>query len=163
MNTNNLAQKTNFAAGSDKLGLTSLFLSSVNIPGVTFGHPEIGGRSGTKLNLAGDTLIFNSLSFELLVDEDFNIYHEFMGKVFNNVNPVTGSYASIEFDFWVDINNSKGNQLFKIEFSNCRVESIGDIPLETSSDETEFLLSVEVKYDFFKIVKPNQTVPTLRV
>ena len=162
-NNNNLAQKSNFTAGSDKLAFGELFLTSVNIPGINLSHPDVGGRTGTKLNLAGDTLTFNSLSFEVLVDEDFNVFHEFTGKVFDNINPETGSFASVEFDFWVDVNNSKGNKLFKMEFYNCRVESIGDIQLEVQSDETEFTLPVEVKFDYYKIFKSTDSIPALRV
>jgi len=164
MNYNNLAQKSNFTAGSDKLDLTQLFLTSVNLPGITFSHPEIGGRSGTKLNLASDSMSFNSLSLTLLIDEDFLIYKEFNAKAFDNVNPETGSYAQIEFDFWVDVTNSKGNHLFKMEFTNCRVESIGDIEFDTQSDETEFTVSVEIKFDFHKMIMPETlAIPTLNV
>jgi len=162
MNIANLAQKTNFIAGSDKLKLTELYLTTVNLPGVTIDHPELSAGAGAKLNLTGDNITYNTLSFNLLVDEDFLIYHEFMGKIFNNVNPESGSFANIEFDFWVQINNSKGHKLFKIDFTNCRVESIEDIEFDTASDETEFTLDVEIKYDYFTIDR-GQIAPKLAV
>jgi len=162
MNSNNLAQKTNFNAGSNQLQLSQIYLNSVNIPGINFSHPELSSRAGSKLNLTGDTLTYNNLSIEILVDEDFNIYHEISTKIFNNISPITGSFANIEFDFWIDINNSKGYHLFKMEFNSCRIESIGDIQLETNSDETEFTLPVELKFDYFNIIKSN-VAPTLQV
>jgi hypothetical protein len=161
-NYNNLAQKTNYTAGSDKLDLAHLYLTSVNIPGVNLAHPEVSGRSGARLVLPGDALTFNSLSFELLVDEDFQIYHEFMGKVFENINPISGEFANVEFDFWVQINNSKGNKLFKMEFHSCRVESVSDIQLDTTDDMTEFTLPIEIKYDYFSIDKGDGAIPVLR-
>jgi len=166
MNVNNFAQKTNFSAGSEALQLTEMYLQSVNIPGMSFSHPRISGRSGTQLNLTGDTITFNDLSFELLVDENFQIYHEFTNKIFNTVNPLSGSFASIEFDFWVQVNDSKGYPLFKIVFNTCRVESIGDIDLNSTSEETEFLLPVQIKYNYFNIELANNSSsvnPTLRV
>jgi hypothetical protein len=159
MNYNNLAQKTNYLAGSDKLGLLPFYLTSVNIPGVNFSHPEIGGRYGTRLNVTGDTLIYNALAFEMLIDEDFKIYHEFMDKVFKNINPESGSFATQEFDFWIQVNNSKGNKLFKIEFYNCRIESIGDIIMDAQDEITEHNMSVDIKYDYYKVIK-TQNIPT---
>lgn len=152
-NIHNYAQTTNYTAGSNALELTSLYLTSVNLPGINFAHPEIGGRSGARLSLSGDNIVYNALSFELLIDEDFNVYHEFMDKVFGSLNPEDGTFESKEFDFWVEINNSKGNRLFKIEFYNARVENISDIPLNSQDDITEFNMSVDVKYDYYKIIK----------
>lgn len=153
MNYNNLAQKTNFTAGSEALELLPFYLTSVNIPGINFGHPEIGGRTGSRFAVGGDTLTYNTLSFEMLVDEDFEIYHEFMDKITDSVNPETGTFAGIEFGFWVEINNNKGNKLFKMEFYNCRVDNIGDVQLDTQDDMTEYMLSVDIKYDYYKIIR----------
>lgn len=161
MNYHNLAQKTNYIAGSDKLQLLPFYLTNVNIPGINFSHPEIGGRYGSKLNVIGDSITYNSLSFEMLIDEDFLIYHEFTDKIIQSINPEKGTFASIEFDFWIQINNNKGNKLFKIEFYNCKIESLGDIMLDTQDDITEHTLSVEIKYDYYKIIK-SQQIPILR-
>jgi len=161
MNTNNFAAKTNFVAGSDKLELLPTYLTSVNIPGINLSHPEIGGRSGSRLNVTGDTITWNALSIEVLVDEDFKIYHEFTNRIFENISPENGTFANTEFDFWVEISNSKGNKLFKIEFYNCRFETIADIQLDTQDDITEFLLGLEIKYNYYKIIK-DQDIPTLQ-
>lgn len=161
MNYNNLAQKTNYVAGSDKLDLLPFYLTTVNLPGINLSHPEIGGRSGARLNVTGDTLTFNALSFEMLIDEDFNIYHEFMDKIFQNIDPEAGTFEGQEFDFWVEVNNNKGNKLFKVEFYNCRIESIGDILLDTQDDMTEYTMSVDIKYDYYKVFNDAVTVPSL--
>lgn len=161
MNYSNLAQKTNYIAGSDKLKLTPFFLTAVNIPGVNFSHPEISGRYGVKMNVTGDSITYNALSFEMLIDEDFEIYHEFMDKAVESINPESGSFSSQEFDFWIQINNNKGNKLFKIEFYNCRLESIGDIQLDTQDEITEHSMTVDIKYDYYKIIKGSATIPTI--
>jgi len=164
MNFNNLAQKTNFIAGSDKLDLTNLYLHSLNIPGFSFSSPELSGRSGTKLNVCSDSVNFSNLSFEVLIDEDFLIYHEFTDKLFTHINPTSGSFANIEFDFFIQINNNKGNNLFKIEFNSCRIESVGDISLESGSDETEMTMSVDIKFDYFNVIRSDKTIyPVLQV
>jgi len=162
MNQNNLAQKTNYTAGSDALQIGMLYLTSVNIPGISFSHPELSSRSGTKLNIGADTLTYNGLSLEVLIDEQFLVYDELTRKIFDYVNPVSGTFAMPDFDFWVQINNSKGHYVMKIDFTNCRIESIGDITFEPGSDETEFTLPIEIKYDYYKITR-NQILPTLKI
>jgi hypothetical protein len=161
MNYSNLAQKTNYVAGSNALELLPFYLTMVNLPGVNLSHLEVGGRDGARLNLTGDTLTYNTLSFEMLVDEDFQIYHEFMDKVLKNVEPETGKFQNEEFDFWIEINNSKGNKLFKVEFYNCRIESIGDIQLDSQDDATEHTMSAEIKYDYYKTIRGTQAVPVI--
>jgi hypothetical protein len=160
MNYNNLAQKTNYSAGSAKLELAPFYLTNVNLPGINFGHPELTSRAG-RFAVTGDTIVYNPLSFEMLIDEDFNIYHEFMDKVFKTVNSESGTFATQEFDFWVQINNSKGNKLFLIEFYNCRVESVGDIMMDAQDEMTEHTMTVDIKYDYFKVNKDDGTAPPL--
>lgn len=158
MNHNNLAQKTNYIAGSDKLALAPFYLTSVNLPGLSFNHIIAGGKAG-KFTVTGDTLTYNTLSFEMLIDEDFKIYHEFMDKVTANINPEKGTFAGQTFDFWIQINNNKGNKLFKVEFYGCCISSIGDIELDSQDDITEHNMGIEISYDYFKIIKET-VVPT---
>jgi len=162
MNYTNLAQKTNFIAGSDQFENLPFYLTTVSIPGITFSHIELGGRTGAKMLAQGDTATFNNLTFEMLIDEDFTIYHEFMDEVRKSINVETGTFADRSFSFWVEINNSKGNPLFKIEFYECRIESIGDIELSTQDSETEYTMSVDVKYTHHNVIKTLVT-PTLKV
>ena len=60
MNITNLAQTTNFICGSEKLNLCDVFLQQVNLPGISFGHPETGGRLGAKLHVQADSCTFNT-------------------------------------------------------------------------------------------------------
>ena len=133
MNYNNLAQKTNWTAGTDKFPLMPFYLTNISIPGMNFSLPETGSRFGSRINLPSDTIIFNSLSFDFLIDEDFEIYRTFYSYIINSINPEKGTFADISFDLWVELNNSKGNKIMKFEFYNCRIESIGDIELDTTS------------------------------
>jgi hypothetical protein len=151
MNYNNLAQKTNFIAGSDKFKAVPFLLTAVNVPGINFSHPEIGGRDSVRMKLNADTIRFNTLSFDMLIDEDYEIYLEFMDVVNKHINVEKGTYRDFYFDFWIQINNSKANKLFKIDFSNCRLESISDFFLETGAETTEHKLSVELTFDYYTL------------
>lgn len=152
MNYNNLAQKTNFIAGSGEFENIPMFLTSVNIPGMSLNHPEVGGgRAGSRLNLNSDTVNWNMLSFELLIDEDFEIYKEIMRIVRKHINPTTGSFGNFSFDFFIEISNNKGNGVMRLEFENCRLMSVGDIALDTQDQATEHTMSMELVYDHYEI------------
>lgn len=149
MNYSNLAQRTNFIASSDKFYNVPFFLTSVNIPGISIQHPEIGGRGGAALNIQGNTVTFNTLSLEMLIDEDYLIYEELMNIINKNVDVENGTFKDFFFNFFVEVTNSKGNKVMKVDFYNCRIESIGDIELNTQDESNEMTLSLELKYDYF--------------
>lgn len=149
-NYNNFAQRTNWIAGSDKFEKVPMYLTTVNIPGITFSHPEVGGRNSAKIHLSGDTISYNTLTFDMIVDEDLEIYRELMKVVNKNINVEEGTFRDFYFDFWIELNNNKGNHIMKLEFFNCRLESIADIILDSQDESTEFLLSVELSFDYYK-------------
>ena len=151
MNTNNLAQKTNFIAGSDKFEHLHFYLTSLNIPGMNFSHPEIGGRDSVKMKLPADIVTFNTLSFEMLIDEDYKIYREFLDTIRKHISIETGTFGTFTFDFWIELSNSKGHKVMKLNFSNCRIDSIGDITLNTQDESTEHTLPVEISFDYYEI------------
>lgn len=151
MNYNNLAQRTNFIAGSEQFKNLPFFLINVNIPGITLSHPEVGGKHGARMNLSGDTAVFNSLAFEMLVDEDFIIYQEFMNIIRKNIDLKTGTYSDFYFDFFIELSNNKGNKVLKLDFTNCRIESIGDIILDSQDDSTQYTMTIDMRYDYFEM------------
>ncbi len=159
MNYNNLAQKTNWTAGTDKFPLVPFYLTNISVPGMNFSVPETGSRFGARINLASDTITYNSLSFDFLIDEDFEIYKTFYDYIYQSINPEKGTFADTSFDLWVELNNSKSNKIMKFEFYNCRIESIGDIELDTTSDETEIVMNLGLKFDYFKIL--NDALPSI--
>ena len=115
MNYNNLAQKTNWTAGSDKFPLIPFYLTNVSIPGMNFSIPETGSRFGTRINLQSDTVEYNSLNFDFLIDEDFEIYRAFYKYIIESINPEHGTFADKNFNFWIELNNSKSNKIMKFE------------------------------------------------
>ena len=159
MNYHNLAQKTNVIVGSDKFNLLMFYITSVNIPGISFNLPEIGGRYSNKAFLASDIMTYNNLTFEFLIDEDFELFRQFREHIDKSVNPEDGTFVNEEFTFWLQLNNNKGNKVMYIEFYNCRIENIGDIQLTTQEDATEHTMTLDFRYDYYKIV--DNVIPQL--
>ena len=164
MNYRNYAQKTNFTCGTETFDLLPFFATSINIPGINFSLPEVGGKFGTRINVSSDSIAFNSLSIEVLLDEDYKIYKEIMEVVFTHINVESGTFAEFDFDFWCEVNDDMGAKVMKIEYYNCRIESVGDLSLDTSDDTTEQVFSLEIKFDYFKIIESGyETTPVLAV
>jgi hypothetical protein len=161
MNTNNLHQKTNFTAGSPAFKNIPFFLTAVNVPGFSLGHGVTGGRGGTKSVVSADSITWNALSLDLLIDEDLKVYIEMMQIIKKNIDIDNGTFNDLIFDFWIEINNNKGNKILKLEFKNCRIESIGDIQLDTQDDVTEHVINLSILYDYYSI--ESVTIPTLTV
>lgn len=161
MNYNNLHQKTNFTAGSDAFENIPFYLINVNVPGFSYVMPESGARGGARLNLAADTINYNSLSFDMLIDEDFTIYGELLSYLTSQLTLSKNSFSDNTFNFWVEINNNKGNNIAKFDFKNCRIESLGDIDLSTQDESTEAILNVSMRFDYFTFEKGSRTIPVL--
>lgn len=153
MNYNNLAQKTNYIAGSDQFKNIPFFITTVNVPGLNMNHPSVSTRNSHRMNLSADTYEWGMLNFEMLIDEDFEIYKELNALLESNIDRNKGTFEDFTFDFWIELANSKGNKVMKLEYTNCRIMSVGDIILDSQDDATEHTLSVEIVFDYFEIAK----------
>jgi hypothetical protein len=72
-------------------------------------------------------------------------------KIINSNIRLDGTFSDFTFDFWIEVSNNKGNKVLKIDFSNCRITSIGDIELNSQDESTEHTLTFDVIYDFYEI------------
>lgn len=157
MNYNNLAERSNFIAGSSQFKHIPFFITSVNIPDITIDHPEVsGGRFSHNLKLPGDTIRYGILSFEMLVDEDLLIYEELYNLLEANTNAENNTFGDFSFDFFIEVNNNKGNSVMVFDFENCRINNIGSLNLETTDDLTNYRMTIEVFFDKFKLRRVKQ-------
>lgn len=154
MNYNNLAEQTNFIAGSSAFKHIPFFLSSITVPEMSVDHPEIsGGRFSHNIKLAGDTIKYGTLSFEMLIDENLLIYDEIYNLIKSNTNPDNNTFGDFMFDFFIEMNDNKGHSVLVFHFDNCRISSIGSLNLETSDDNPYYKLSMEMMFDKFYPVR----------
>lgn len=151
MNIHNLAQKTTWMLGSNKLELFQVYLQEFSLPGVSFNHPEVYSRPSSKVYLVADSITYNNLSTTILLDENYKVYFELMQKVLAQFNPETGAFSSQVFDLFVILQDQKGHDIFKVNFNNARISSIGDISLSTQGDEPYNTLTVDFVYDYYTI------------
>ncbi len=150
MNTNNISQHVNAICGSPDLELLPFYLQSFNLPGISFSLPEHSSRSGTKALFGSDTLTYNQLDFTILIDENYKVYFEFTDKIFKAVNIEKNTFDNnVTFDFFIIMTNNKGKPLFRYDFHNCRIESIGDVSIDFNDDTVVNTFNVSVKYEYY--------------
>jgi len=159
INTRNYSQKSNFMCGSNILQLLPFYVTTLNIPSITTTIQEISGRQGAIVNMSPTSITFGTLSLEVLLDEDYSVYKDIVSNV--HVDVETGTFKNLYFDFWTEVTNDMGKSVLKIEYYNCLIENIGELSLAANDDTTEQVFSLDIKYDYFKII--NTVLPTLRV
>lgn len=159
LNYNNLAQTTNFRCGSNTLNLSGVFVQTASVPGISFSHPRIGARSGANAKVQADSIEFNPLNIQMLIDDDFEVLKEITGFISKIINPESGSFALVPMDFWVESYDLKGNFLFKVEFKNAYIDSLDEVQLSTMDDNPINTLSMTISYDYYEITWKTQTQP----
>ena len=146
----NYAQKTNFIAGCPQIPGMEFYLHDVSLPGITLDLQEAKTFALTKY-VAATSHSYGSLNFSVLIDEDFVIYDEFFNQIVNAKALINGTYAQIEFDFFVQVYNNKGKLLFTEFFKDCMLESIGDVSLTSTDNTVTNTFDVNFKFDWLEI------------
>lgn len=143
-----MADTSNFLVGSDELKITPFYVKNVSIPQVSMNHIKMNTKSGVDLNLGADTLSFDNLDFEAIIDNNFDVYFEIMTKVFQEVDWDHNSFAMPEFNLWVLVLDSNKSPKFKFTFWHSRFNNVGSLPLDMQS-ELGITIPVSITYDYY--------------
>lgn len=145
----NFADASRYLVGSDTLKLTPFYLKDFQIPGVSLSHPELSNRSGTKLHVSADSITFDNLDLNVIIDSEFLTYFELLDWITNTVNVPLGRFSNeTDFNLWVRVMDDKYNLRFRLDFHNCRINSLGGINLSPDT-EVGFTVPVNISYDYF--------------
>jgi len=159
INTRNYSQKTNYMCGSSAMKILPFYVTSLVLPSITTNIPELSGRQGAIVNLAPGGMTFGSLSLQVLLDENYQVYKDIFRQI--KIDVKTGTFVCDYFDFWSSFTNDMGEVVMKVEYHNCIIESLDELSFETNTDETEQTFGVSIKFDYFEIID-EQNIPELR-
>lgn len=137
------ADTSQYLAGSNVLKHSPFYLKGCRLPGLSTNPIQVQVKGGSFYT-AGDSISFSELSFDVLVDKDYNSYFELLDILYTQVNPEADSFADTSFDFWIQV-NQEDLPLFKFEFHGVRISSLGD--LELGNDV--MTVSVSLVYDYY--------------
>lgn len=147
INNNAFSTSTNIEFGSNDLGDFWLQAQSCAVPGITLGHPEVGGRAGARIKVQSDSVTYTELIVDVPMDKEWKVYDIIYGKFLAGLNVEKGTFAPQPFDLWLDIKTGKGAHVRKFWFYNCRVSDIGELVLN-ASDDTDGLNAVTITFTF---------------
>lgn len=148
----------NFTHSSNFIFITNLFndeqtsyaVQEVNLPGLSFSHVQASTRS-SMLNLQADTLNFNDLTLNLVVDENLKVWKEIVGKLTRMRDASTTEGENIEEMSFLEVHDDNSKLVLKLEFSGCMIESIDDLSFSTISEDEIITCSVTLKYDYYQV------------
>lgn len=162
-NNRNLATSTNMIFGSTLFDNEEYYIRDVNLPGMTFSLPN-GYTSpsafNTSLNLEPDTIDYNPLNVNFLVDEDLQIWKTIINKAKMASVGLLNDIENDKSTSWIIIKDNNGNTRMKIVYKDCVISDISDMSYSSGSNDEELTFSVTLMYSEF-IIEDNK-YPKLR-
>jgi hypothetical protein len=149
---NNFTKTSNFTVGGDYLQGLMPNITNVTLPGVNFRIPEGGARSGVANMFGSDSILYNTISIDVLLDEKMEVYKNILNKIQDTVDIYDNTFNTEPFDMWVEVHDNFGSSILKIEYYDCRFESIGDVDFFTDDDE-ELVLNITIRVGSSKLIK----------
>lgn len=152
----NYLQPSNFKITIErqKYGNLQFFAQSVVHPGIAVSSAQVPFSRIQTVSVPGDTLNFDELQIDLIIDEDMNSYTE----IFNWIKSLTDSRSNptenfIEQDIQVSILSSSNNVIKTIKYLNAVPTSIGSITFTASLSDTDVItMPVSFRIDEFEVV-----------
>lgn len=158
----NYMQPTSFKLVIDRRNYPNLefFCQNVTHPGMIMNPVELPVRRLAGLPFPGESLTFNELSTNILLDENLESYSEMFNwmrrlletNMFDNQaagNTSQPNYA----DITLSILSSHNNQTKQVRYIDCVPTSLGDINFESTASGQEFItFAATFRFNYFELV-----------
>jgi len=161
----NYLQPTSFKITIDRTNYPNLefFCQSITHPGMILNPVELGIPRLAGLPMPGESLTFNELSTNVILDENLEGYSEMYNWILRlvNTNMGTSTRGSIATntdtptyaDITLSILSSHNNQTKQIRYLDCIPTSLGDIVFESTADGQTFItFAASFRFNYFKLV-----------
>lgn len=125
-------------------------LKSINLPPITFGTIEIG-RPSTMFKQPGDSLTFDMLDFEVIVDKELRAFTDLYDELIDGSDPESGILKPTNkiFTLTVVLTTNKNNPFMRVLFYGAIINSFGGLQYNTETDE--LFMTVSADYDYYKL------------
>jgi len=153
MSQRNFSHISNFIFGTNMLGEETQYnIQGCNLPGVSISHIKTN-KNSQSLFLQGDTIEYNPLEIELILDEGLETWKDIMSKFEHMREQQEGTGEILQSGSWLLIQDDNSNNILKINFYNTIINSIGDLKFSTTSEDNNITLSISISYDYYTIGK----------
>jgi len=157
----NYLQPTSFKLVLDRTNYPNLefFCQSVTHPGMLMSAVEVPFRKVAGVPMPGDTLTFNELSANIILDEDMQGYTEMYNWIRRiidtNMKTKGRDFTSTETpfaDITLNILSSHNNTTKQIQYKDCVPTALGDIQFEsTSTGDTFITFGASFRFTYFEM------------
>lgn len=148
LNNVNFLQPTAFSLSIDRKNFANLqfFCQAILHPSLNMNAAEVPYKRISSVPFAGDKLTFSELTTIIIVDENLNSYTEmynWMQRIVQNdeVRAIdkTATIPPTYCDMTVNILSSHNNPTRQIKYFDCIPTSLGDMTLESTSGDVQFI------------------------
>jgi len=163
----NYLQPTSFKLVLDRTNYPNLefFCQTVTHPGMLLSSVEVPFRKIRGVPLAGDTLTFNELSANIILDEDMKGYSEmysWIRRIVDKNSPDQTAKSNLDVPHYADITlhilSSHNNTTKQVKYIECVPTSLGDIQFESTSSGDSFIsFAVSFRFIYFELQNIDTT------
>jgi len=163
----NYLQPTSFKLVLDRKNYPNLefFCQSVTHPGMLMSSVEVPFRKLAGVPMPGDTLTFNELSANIILDEDMEGYTEMYSWIRRLLDTNqrsalnrTATDAPTFADITLHILSSHNNTTKQIQYHDCVPTALGDIQFEsTSTGDTFITFAASFRFTYFELRSISST------
>ena len=152
INNNSYSTVSNISFGSNEMKNLWWNAQTFQLPAITTTGIKINTRAGAMIGLASDTVEYDDLSIDLILDKEWKVYDELYAHFLKRLNVETGEFLKFDqFDLWVELFNGEGHSVKKFWFYNCRLQSFGDMLFNTQTSEDELnVLNMTFSFDYLE-------------
>lgn len=161
----NYLQPTSFKLVIDRRNYPNLefFCQNVTHPGMLMSSVEVPFRRVAGVPVPGDTLTFNELNTNIILDENLTSYNEMFSWIRRllQTNMGKGGRGNIQSDvdaptysdITLSILSSHNNLTKQVRYIDCIPTSLGDIQFQSTSGGSDFItFNASFRFNYFELV-----------
>jgi len=135
---NSYSTVTNIRFGSNELKDVWFNVNNMILPTISLTPPELNTRAGANVAIAADTAIYTDLSFEIIIDKDWEVFDYVYSYFLQGLNVESGKFShSKKFELWAEIVDGEGKVKKKFNFHSCRLLEFTGFEMAPNSAEDE--------------------------
>lgn len=152
LSQNSYSTVSNIQFGSIDLPNVWVNSQTFSLPTISLSPPKMNSRSGALVALASDTVEYDDLTVDIILDKEWKVWNDLYKFFLNELNVEEGTFLKDQvFDTWIEFFDGSGKSVKKFMFYKCRLLSFGDINLSTMSGEDELNnLSLTFTFDYME-------------
>ena len=141
----NFALNTNITFGTSLFGTDiSYSIQSVNLPGLTVGTVDLPNRYEVLVGkVASRNMDYNDLTMTVICDENLTNWYKLIEIILSHKG------INSKNDAWLKITDNNGRKVLEMSINNIIITSIGDLAYDMTSENTELVFELTIKYDYY--------------